>query len=63
MEPTLALLGITAAMFPGRKPVSQACWVYLQPPEKQHVLGYGKGEKMGLEREAASLRMTAGSEG
>lgn len=61
MEPTAALLGITAAMFPGRKPVSQAWWVYLQPPERQHIAGFGEGEEMGSGREAASQRMLVGS--
>lgn len=63
MEPTLALLGITAAMFPGTKLVSQAWWIYLQPPERQRILGCREGEEMGSGREAASWRMLAGLEG
>ena len=62
MEPTSALLGITAAMFPGRKLVSQAWRVYLQPPERQRIPGCREGEEMGSGREAASRRMLAGSE-
>lgn len=47
MEPTLDLLGITAVRFPGRKPVSQARLVYLQPPERQGSTSprVGKGKK------------------
>lgn len=63
MESTSALLGITAAMFPWRKLVSQAWRVYLQPPERQCILGCGEKEEMGSGREAASQRMLAGLEG
>lgn len=47
MEPTSDLLGITAVIFPGRKLVSQAWLLYLQPPERQGSAspGAGKGKK------------------
>lgn len=54
METTSDLLGITAVIFPGRKPASQAWLVYLQPPERQGSSCRVQGRRNGFRKRSSS---------